>query len=157
MSFDATATIVAVQEDIVRLRLVDPAKGRLMKNEVIYIRPAREPEQRLKAEVLRVIGDEADAQVYESTAGIGLGDGVEQTGRLLSVRLGPGLLGQVYDGLQNPLEALAQGAWPVPAQGGRRPRPEARHQMGVYRPPQDRRPGARRRHAGHGSGRPDPP
>lgn len=109
MSFDATATIVAVQEDIVRLRLVDPVKGRLMKNEVIYIRPARNPDQRLKAEVLRVIGDQADAQVYESTAGIGLGDGVEQTGRLLSVRLGPGLLGQVYDGLQNPLETLAQG------------------------------------------------
>lgn len=109
MSFEATAAIVAVQEDIVRLRLVDPEKGRLMKNEVIYIHPARAPNQRLKAEVLRVLGAEADAQVYESTAGIGLGDGVEQTGLLLSVRLGPGLLGQVYDGLQNPLEALAQG------------------------------------------------
>ncbi len=106
---DVTASIVAVQEDIVRLRLTDPEKGRLMKNEVVYIRPAREPNQRLKAEVLRVMGAEADAQVYESTVGIGLGDGVEQTGLLLSVRLGPGLLGQVYDGLQNPLEALAQG------------------------------------------------
>jgi len=109
MTVEATATIVAVQEDIVRLRLTDPVNGRLMKNEVVYIRPAREPEQRLKAEVLRVIGDQADAQVYESTAGIGLGDSVEQTGLLLSIRLGPGLLGQVYDGLQNPLEALAQG------------------------------------------------
>ncbi|WP_334149664.1 V-type ATP synthase subunit A [Hyphomicrobium sp.] len=109
MSADVTASIIAVQEDIVRLRLADPEKGRLMKNEVVYIRPAREPQQRLKAEVLRVMGAEADAQVYESTVGIGLGDGVEQTGLLLSVRLGPGLLGQVYDGLQNPLEALAQG------------------------------------------------
>lgn len=109
MTVAATATIVAVQEDIVRLRLTDPAHGRLMKNEVVYIRPARAPEQRLKAEVLRVMGDQADAQVYESTAGIGLGDSVEQTGLLLSIRLGPGLLGQVYDGLQNPLEALAQG------------------------------------------------
>lgn len=106
---EITATIVAVQEDIVRLRLVDPEQGRLMKNEVVYIRPARAPNERLKAEVLRVIGDEADAQVYESTAGVGLGDGVEQTGRLLSIRLGPGMLGQVYDGLQNPLEILAQG------------------------------------------------
>ncbi len=105
---EITATIVSVQEDIVRLRLVDPAQGRLMKNEVVYIRPARAPNERLKAEVLRVIGDEADAQVYESTAGVGLGDGVEQTGRLLSIRLGPGMLGQVYDGLQNPLEILAQ-------------------------------------------------
>ncbi len=105
---EITATIVAVQEDIVRLRLVDPERGCLMKNEVVYIRPARAPNERLKAEVLRVIGDEADAQVYESTVGVGLGDGVEQTGRLLSIRLGPGMLGQVYDGLQNPLEILAQ-------------------------------------------------
>lgn len=105
---EPTATIVAVQEDIVRLRLMDPERGRLMKNEVVYIRPARAPAERLKAEVLRVIGDEADAQVYESTAGVGLGDGVEQTNRLLSIRLGPGMLGQVYDGLQNPLEILAQ-------------------------------------------------
>lgn len=104
---ETVAEISAVQDDIVRLRLTDPAKGSLVKNEVIYIRPVREPEQRLKAEVLRVLGHSADAQVYESTAGVGLGDRVEQTGRLLSVRLGPGLLGQVYDGLQNPLEALA--------------------------------------------------
>jgi len=103
------AFISAVQEDIVRLRLADAAGGRLVKNEMVYIRPARAPEERLKAEVLRVLGDQADAQVYESTEGVGLGDAVEQTGRLLSVRLGPGLLGQVYDGLQNPLEALAVG------------------------------------------------
>ena len=103
------AHISAVQEDIVRLKLTDRAKGRLVKNEVVYIRPARTPHERLKAEILRVLGDYADAQVYESTGGVGLGDPVEQTGLLLSVRLGPGLLGQVYDGLQNPLEALAQG------------------------------------------------
>ncbi len=103
------AQISAVQEDIVRLRLIDTVKGRLVKNEVVYIRPARAPAERLKAEVLRVLGDSADAQVFESTGGVGLGDGVEQTGRMLSVRLGPGLLGQVYDGLQNPLEALAIG------------------------------------------------
>jgi V/A-type H+-transporting ATPase subunit A len=111
MTADAepTARISAVQEDIVRLRLADPATGRLVKNEVVYIRPARAPDQRLKAEVLRVMGDAADAQVYESTGGVGLGDAVEQTGRLLSIRLGPGMLGQVYDGLQNPLEALAVG------------------------------------------------
>ena len=59
--------------------------------------------------VLRVLGDSADAQVFESTDGVGIGDPVEQTGLLMSVRLGPGLLGQVYDGLQNPLEALAVG------------------------------------------------
>ncbi|SHG26179.1 V/A-type H+-transporting ATPase subunit A [Kaistia soli DSM 19436] len=109
MTQSPTASITAVQEDIVRLRLDDAATGRLVKNEVVYIRPAREPEQRLKAEILRVEGNQADAQVFESTGGVGLGDPVEQTGRLLSVRLGPGLLGRVYDGLQNPLEALAIG------------------------------------------------
>lgn len=109
MTAEPTARISAVQEDIVRLRLTDPAAGRLVKNEVVYIRPARTPDQRLKAEVLRVMGDSADAQVYESTSGVGLGDAVEQTGQLLSIRLGPGMLGQVYDGLQNPLEALAVG------------------------------------------------
>lgn len=109
MTAAPTARITAVQEDIVRLRLDDAQNGRLVKNEVIYIVPARAPDQRLKAEVLRVEGDEADAQVFESTGGVGLGDTVEQSGRLLSVKLGPGLLGRVYDGLQNPLEALAAG------------------------------------------------
>lgn len=109
MTAAPTARITAVQEDIVRLQLDDAANGRLVKNEVIYIVPARAPDQRLKAEVLRVEGNEADAQVFESTGGVGLGDKVEQSGRLLSVKLGPGLLGRVYDGLQNPLEALAEG------------------------------------------------
>src|SRR5271166_2295171 len=104
-----TATIAAVQEDIVRFRLTNPSQQEMVKNEVVYVLPRRQPGERLKAEVLRVIGDEADAQVYESTGGISLGDPVEQTGRLLSVKVGPGLLGQVFDGLQNPLEVLAQG------------------------------------------------
>src|SRR6266481_2405346 len=104
-----TATIAAVQEDIVRFRLTNPGQQEMVKNEVVYVLPRRQPGERLKAEVLRVVGDEADAQVYESTGGIGLGDPVEQTGRLLSVKVGPGLLGQVFDGLQNPLEVLAQG------------------------------------------------
>ena len=103
------AHISAVQDDIVRLRLDDPNVGRLVKNEVVYIVPSRNPDQRLKAEVLRVLGDSADAQVFESTRGVGIGDKVEQTGQLLSVNLGPGMLGMVYDGLQNPLEALAVG------------------------------------------------
>ena len=104
-----TAVISSVQEDLVKIRLTDPKKQELYKNEVIYIRPEREPEARLKAEVLRVTGAEADAQVYESTGGVSLGDAVEQTAQLLSIKLGPGLLTQVYDGLENPLEVLAQG------------------------------------------------
>ncbi|MEL6769011.1 MAG: V-type ATP synthase subunit A [Pseudomonadota bacterium] len=100
--------VSSVQEDLIRIRLTDPENQKLVKNEVVYVRPARAPAERLKAEVLRVAGAEADAQVYESTAGIGLGDRVEQSGQLLSVALGPGLLGQVFDGLENPLEVLAQ-------------------------------------------------
>ena len=104
------ARVVAVQEDIVTIEMA-PAGGRpLTKNEVVYICPQRQSEgrvERLKAEVLRVRGHNADAQVFESTRGVGVGDPVEQTGQLLSVSLGPGLLGQVYDGLQNPLDVLA--------------------------------------------------
>ncbi|MBO4303794.1 MAG: V-type ATP synthase subunit A [Lentisphaeria bacterium] len=65
---------------------------------------------RLKAEVIRVRGKRADLQVFESTEGLKEGDTVEFTGELLSVELGPGLLGRVYDGLQNPLNELAQQA-----------------------------------------------
>jgi len=103
-----TAVISSVQEDLVRIRLTDPDKQELHKNEVVYIRPGRSPEARLKAEVLRITGAEADAQVYESTGGVSLGDAVEQTAQLLSIKLGPGLLTQVYDGLENPLQVLAQ-------------------------------------------------
>ncbi len=105
-----TARIVAVQEDIVRLQLTS-SRAKLVKNEVVLILPTRQGtgsyQERLQAEVLRVRGDTADAQVFESTAGVGIGDPVLQTGELLSIRLGPGLLGSVYDGLQNPLEKLA--------------------------------------------------
>jgi V/A-type H+/Na+-transporting ATPase subunit A len=108
-----TARIVAVQEDIVRIE-IDPTieDSQLVKNEVIYILPTRANplgyQERLQAEVLRVRGNMADAQVFESTAAVGIGDPVEQTGQMLGVQLGPGLLGSVYDGLQNPLEQLAQ-------------------------------------------------
>ncbi|MEM7053005.1 MAG: V-type ATP synthase subunit A [Pseudomonadota bacterium] len=107
----AIARVVAVQDDLVEFELTEGAAGRLVKNEVVYIRPSR-PEAdgrhaRLKAEVLRVRGRTADAQVYESTRGVAVGDLVEQTHALLSVELGPGLLGQVYDGLQAPLPKLA--------------------------------------------------
>ncbi|MBQ4479326.1 MAG: V-type ATP synthase subunit A [Victivallales bacterium] len=62
---------------------------------------------RLKSEVIRVRNREADMQVFEATGGIKVGDAVEFTDQLLSVELGPGLLTQVFDGLQNPLPRLA--------------------------------------------------
>ena len=79
--------------------------SRVMQNEVAY---ARVGDARLKCEVIRVRGDVADLQVFESTNGLKVGDEVEFTGELLSVELGPGLLTQVYDGLQNPLKLLAE-------------------------------------------------
>ena len=79
--------------------------SRVMQNEVAY---ARVGDTRLKCEVIRVRGDVADLQVFESTSGLKVGDEVEFTGELLSVELGPGLLTQVYDGLQNPLKLLAE-------------------------------------------------
>lgn len=79
--------------------------GRIMQNEVAY---AVTGDARIKCEVIRVRGRYADLQVFESTNGLKVGDQVEFTGELLSVELGPGLLTQVYDGLQNPLPLLAE-------------------------------------------------
>lgn len=64
-------------------------------------------ELRLIGEVIRLAGDHATIQVYEDTSGIQVGEPVHSTGLPLSVQLGPGLLGKVYDGLQRPLQALA--------------------------------------------------
>jgi len=74
-------------------------------NEVAY---AILGDLRLKSEVIRVRGQRADLQVFESTTGLKVGDLVEFTGDLLCAELGPGLLKKVYDGLQNPLDKLAE-------------------------------------------------
>ncbi|OPY39631.1 MAG: V-type ATP synthase alpha chain [Methanoregulaceae archaeon PtaU1.Bin066] len=76
----------------------------VMQNEVAYILHG---EERLKSEIIRVRGNLAEMQVYEDTSRIRIGEEVEFTGDLLSVELGPGLLGQIFDGLQNPLPELA--------------------------------------------------
>ena len=79
--------------------------GSVRKNEVGYVLVGND---RLKGEVIRVNGDTVSMQIYEMTNGIQVGDQVELTGELLSVELGPGLLTQVFDGLQNPLPELAE-------------------------------------------------
>ena len=79
--------------------------GSVRKNEVGYVQVG---DDRLKGEVIRVNGDTASMQIYEMTNGIQVGDRVELSGELMSVELGPGLLTQVFDGLQNPLPELAQ-------------------------------------------------
>ncbi len=79
----------------------------VMQNEVAY---AIVGDKRLKGEVIRVRGNRADLQIYESTAGLKIDDPVEFSGDMLCVALGPGLLTKVYDGLQNPLNLLAEEA-----------------------------------------------
>jgi V/A-type H+-transporting ATPase subunit A len=97
-----TARIIGVKESLVLIEVDDNTS--LMKNELGYICVGNE---RLKAEVLRVRRRTADMQVFEDTRGVRVGDSVELTGEMLSADLGPGLLGQVFDGLLNPLHALA--------------------------------------------------
>lgn len=82
--------------------------GNVSMNEICFVRV--DDETTLKSEVIRIRGNIAQIQVYEMTNGIQCGDEVVFTGEMLSAQLGPGLLGQVYDGLQNPLPILAQQA-----------------------------------------------
>lgn len=73
--------------------------------------------QRLIGEIIEMRGDRASIQVYEETAGIGTGEAVYSTGAPLSVELGPGLIGQIYDGIQRPLEEIRKVAGDTIARG----------------------------------------
>jgi len=79
--------------------------GQVSMNEVGYVLVS---DKRLKSEVIRIRGNQVEMQVFEMTGGIGIGDEVDFTGEMLAVELGPGLLTQIYDGLQNPLPELAE-------------------------------------------------
>lgn len=81
--------------------------GNVSMNEICYVLVDGTA---LKGEVIRIKKNVAQVQVYEMTEGIKWGDEVRFTGEMLSAQLGPGLLGQVYDGLQNPLYVLAERA-----------------------------------------------
>ena len=65
-------------------------------------------EQRLIGEILTMTGDSASIQVYEETSGLGPGADVVTTGSPLSVELGPGLVENIYDGIQRPLEVIME-------------------------------------------------
>ena len=65
-------------------------------------------EQRLIGEILTMTGDQASIQVYEETSGLGPGAKVETTGAPLSVELGPGIIENIYDGIQRPLEEIVK-------------------------------------------------
>ena len=64
--------------------------------------------QHLIGEILNMTGDRASIQVYEETSGLGPGAEVETTGAPLSVELGPGLIENIYDGIQRPLEEIVR-------------------------------------------------
>ena len=66
----------------------------------------RVSERRLIGEIIEMHGDEASIQVYEETSGLGPGAPVESTGEPMSVELGPGLIGSIYDGIQRPLDDI---------------------------------------------------
>lgn len=93
--------VVSVNGNMVNVEFT----GAITKNEVGYIILGN---TRLKSEVIRINSNIASLQVYEMTGGVAVGDEVEFTGELLSAELGPGLLTQIYDGLQNPLPQLAE-------------------------------------------------
>ncbi len=78
--------------------------GPVAQNEICYVHLG---DLRLMAEVIKVIGENVYAQVFESTRGLRVGDTVEFTGHMLEVTLGPGLLSKNFDGLENDLDKLS--------------------------------------------------
>ncbi len=73
--------------------------------------------QGLIGEIIRIEGERATVQVYEETAGIRPGEIVERSGKPLSVELGPGITGQIYDGIQRPLTVLFEKTGPFVKRG----------------------------------------
>ena len=94
--------IVAVFGNLV----IAETDGHVVQNSIGYC--LRADGARLLSEIIRIRGRLADLQVFEETRGLKVGDSVEFLEQMLSVALGPGLLGQIYDGLQNPLPQLAE-------------------------------------------------
>jgi V/A-type H+-transporting ATPase subunit A len=66
----------------------------------------RVSKQRLIGEIIEIHGDKASIQVYEETSGLGTGEPVVSTGEPMSVELGPGLIGSIFDGIQRPLDEI---------------------------------------------------
>ena len=98
-----TGKVVSINGNLLSVEF----NGNVSMNEICYVLVDNTA---LKSEVIRIKGNIAQIQVYEMTGGIKCGDTVEFTGEMLSAELGPGLLGQIYDGLQNPLPILAEKA-----------------------------------------------
>ncbi len=97
----ATGEITSINGNMLTVEV----DGEIIQNEIGFVISGQE---KLKSEIVRINRDTAFMQVFEDTKGVEVGDKVEFTNRMLSVELGPGLLGMVYDGLQNPLHELAE-------------------------------------------------
>ena len=100
---ESKGKVVSINGNLVSVEF----EGSVSMNEICFVKVE---DTALKSEVIRIRGSIAQIQVYEMTGGIKCGDSVEFTGEMLSAELGPGLLGQIYDGLQNPLPLLAEKA-----------------------------------------------
>lgn len=102
----ATGKISAVNGNMITVAF----EGAVAQNEVGFAALSGEGQgdTRLMCEVVRIRGRLADMQVFEDTRDLRVGDAVSFTGDLLAAELGPGLLSQIYDGLQNPLPRLAE-------------------------------------------------
>ena len=89
--------VTAINSNLLTIQVDGPVS----QNEICYVTNS---DERLMGEVIRVTGDRAFVQVFESTRGLKVATEVEFTGRMLEVELGPGILSRIYDGLQNDLE-----------------------------------------------------
>ena len=106
-----TGKIIGINGNMITVRF----DGAVAQNEVGY---AKLGNKKLMAEIVRVRGEKCDMQVFESTTDLMVGTEVEFTGELLAAELGPGMLAQVYDGLQNPLAELAAEAGKISKSAG---------------------------------------
>ncbi|MFW5804087.1 MAG: V-type ATP synthase subunit A, partial [bacterium] len=97
-----TKTLGKVTGIIANLVIVK-AEGPVAQNEICFIEV---PGTKLMAEVIKINGDEAYVQVFESTRGLRIGAKVEFEGHMLEVTLGPGLLSKNFDGLENDLNKM---------------------------------------------------
>ena len=90
-------------QSIISNLLIVEADGPITQNEICYIKI---PGVKLMAEVIKINGNNAYVQVFESTRGLKVGNSVEFTGHMLEVTLGPGILSKNFDGLQNDLDKM---------------------------------------------------
>ncbi|HET6921770.1 MAG TPA: V-type ATP synthase subunit A [Anaeromyxobacteraceae bacterium] len=116
-------------------------------------------EERLLGEVIRIQGDLCTLQVYEDTTGLTLGEPAEPTGGPLQAELGAGLLGQIYDGVQRPLPALALASGDFIGRGVTLPALDRARRFAfepAVRPGEEVRPGSVIGTAAGDEGRPEP-